>query len=103
MKLPTRIPKRFWVYFWDVDPNRLDPRKKQLFVIQRMLDKGNADCVRWIFQNFPKETIVKTFKTMRDFSPWTGNFWSLALEIPKDEVLCLQEPYLSRRKMLWPY
>lgn len=103
MKLPARIPKRFWVYFWDVDPKKLDPREKPFFVIQRMLDKGNTDCVRWVCQNFPKATIIKTFKTMRDFSPWTGNFWSLVLDVPKNEMLCLREPYLSQRRTLWPY
>ncbi len=103
MKLPTHVPKRLWIYFWDVDVAKLNPSQKPYFVIQRMLDKGNTDCVRWVCRHFPKKTIADTFKTMRDFSPWTGNFWSLVLQIPHEQMRCLQQPYLNQRKALWPF
>lgn len=103
MSLPTRIPKRFQVYFWDVDTARLNPSKKPYFVVQRLLNKGNDEAVRWLFKTFPVETIKKTFSIMRDFDAKTGVFWANFLQLPKADVACLQEPYRSQRKSHWPY
>ena len=101
--MPKKIPKRFWIYFWDVDATKVDPSKKPYFVVQRMLDKGNDKAVRWILRSFPRSLIKKTLLTLRDFNPKTGNFWANFLEIPKNKVLCLQEPYRRERKSHWPY
>lgn len=97
------LPDNFKKYFWDVDTKSLDPAKKPLFVIQRLLDKGDVKSVGWVLCNFDKETMKKAFRTLRDFSPKAGYFWKLFLDIPESEVLCLQKPYLKMRKSHWPY
>ena len=97
------IPKSFYQYFWDVDVNKLDLSKKVNFVVQRLLDKGDENSVRWVRENYSEDTIKKTFVKMRDFNPRIGNFWRLFLSIPQKEVLCLQKPYLQMRKTHWPY
>ena len=101
--MPLTLPSNFYGYFWDVDTKTLNPSKKPLFVIQRLLDKGNAKGVSWVLQNFDQETIKKAFVTLRDFSPKVGYFWKLFLKIPESEVLCLQKPYLAMRQSHWPY
>lgn len=103
MKLPRKVPKQFWPYFWDVDVKKLDPSQKPYFVIQRLLDKGNDKCVRWVRHEFPEDIIKETFTRLYDFSPWIGNFWQLFLKIPKTKMLCLQEHYLQMRRTHWPY
>jgi hypothetical protein len=95
------IPTVFYKYFWDIDAKSLDPSQKPLFVIQRLLDKGNREAVSWVLRNFDKNTIKKTFTTLRGFSPKVGRFWQLYLNLPKNKVLCLQKPYLTRRKNHW--
>ncbi len=97
------VPKHLWNFFWDVDPQTLDPNQKANFVIGRLLEKGNDKAVSWVLHNYPLKTIKHVFSTIRDFSPKTANFWSIYLGIPEDEILCLQEPYRSQRKRLWPY
>lgn len=103
IKMPTKIPKRLWQYFWDVDVKKLNPQEKPYFVINRLLDKGNLEAAQWVKKNFPEKTIQETFKNIRDFKTKIGYFWALFLNISQEDVLCLQEPYLKMRRMHWPY
>ena len=97
------LPVSFSKYFWDVDVKALGFSKRPLFVIQRLLDKGDKESVSWVLRNFDKETIKKAFMTLRDFNPKVGYFWKLFLNIPESEVLCLQRPYQKMRRSHWPY
>lgn len=101
--MPTSLPAKFHTFFWDIDAKSLNPSEKNLFVIQRLLDKGDTESVSWILQNYDRETIKKAFTSLRDFSPKIGRFWQLYLNIPESEVLCLQKPYQTMRKMHWPF
>ena len=102
-KLPTKLPKEFYRFFWDVDAEKVNPGKSPYYVINRLLDKGNLEAARWVLHSFPKETIIETFRKIRDFSPWKGVFWARFLEISREEVRCLDPSYLAIRKQLWPY
>lgn len=97
------LPSQFHKYFWDIDFKSLDPSKKSLFVIQRLLDKGDRESVSWVLKKFDQDSIKKAFTTLRDFSPKIGRFWQLYLNLPQDEVICLQKPYQKMRKSHWPY
>lgn len=97
------IPQNLLHFFWDIDTNKIDLDKKACFIIQRLLDKGDALAVNWVLNNYSTQDITNTFETVRDFSPKIGNFWMLYLNIPKEKMLCLQEPYLKMRKNHWPY
>lgn len=97
------LPDNLKKYFWDVDVTSLDVSKKPLFVIQRLLDKGDSESASWVLRNFDREKIKEAFTTLRDFSPKVGYFWKLFLNIPENEVLCLQKPYLTMRKSHWPF
>ena len=97
------LPDNFKKYFWDVKPEDIDSSRKPFFVIQRLLDKGDWESASWVFKNFDQETIKKTFTTLRDYSPRVAYFWKLFLNIPENEILCLQKPYQKMRKSHWPY
>lgn len=102
-KLPTSLPPSLYSFFWDVDPAKVNPSLNPHYVINRLLDKGNLEAARWVLKSFPKELITETLKTIRDFSPWNGQFWASYLDMSEKEVACLQEPYLTQRRQLWPY
>ncbi len=97
------IPKSLHRFFWDVDVKKLDPEKKPYFVINRLLDKGNVEAVKWVRGNYTNGQIKKTFMRLRDFNPKVATFWALFLKIPKEEVVCLQPSYLKMRRQHWPY
>ena len=101
--LPDSVPEAFKRFFWDIAFEKLSPREKPYYVINSLLDKGDLAAARWVVRTFPKEMIIDTLKTMRDFSPRSGTFWQRYLNIPKEEVLCLQESYLTMRRTHWPF
>ncbi len=99
----TIPPSRFKPFFWDIDFEKLDPAKHQKYVIARLLDKGDFDAWKWVQTSFPKELIINTVKTMRDFSLKSASFWATIYDIPLNELICFQQPYLQTRRQLWPY
>jgi hypothetical protein len=80
-----KIPKHLHKYFWDVDVKKLDPEEKSYFVINRLLDKGNVQAVRWVRKNYSEKLISETFTTMRGFRPKKASFWSVFLKIPQEK------------------
>jgi len=53
---------------------KAQPEKKPYFVINRLLDKGDIEAVRWIKKTYSKKIISDTFKTMRGFRPKIASF-----------------------------
>src|SRR3989344_3420607 len=98
----SKLPKSFEKYFWDVEVSKLDLEKKHSFVIQRLLDKGDDEAVRWVRKNYSEEEVENTLTTFRDFDPKIASFWALFLNIPRERIPCLQIPFLQRHKMHWP-
>ena len=98
-----KLPKFLRQYFWDVDFDELDGQKYSLYVVKRLIDKGNQRAIKWLLENYPKELIKQILVTQRGLSPKTANFWALVLGVDKRKVVCLQKPYLNMRQQLWPY
>ena len=69
------IPKVFQKYFWDTNPARIDFKKHQSYIIERLLEYGDTQAYRWLIKNFPKTQLKKFAKTSRQLSPKTKNFW----------------------------
>jgi len=40
--------------FWDVDPKTIDPEKHSRYIIERILDLGEPEEVRWLFHQYPQ-------------------------------------------------
>ncbi|MFZ5366184.1 MAG: DUF6922 domain-containing protein [Patescibacteria group bacterium] len=99
----TSLPKSLHRYFWDVDAPQLNLQRHPQYVIQRLLEMGDAHAVRWVRRNFSEEQIKETVKKRRGLSPKTAGFWASFLKIPSKEVVCLQKPYLVQHRIHWPY
>ena len=97
------LPKFLSHYFWDIETAGFNPQKRPQYVIQRLLEMGNDQAVRWVRKNFTEEQIKETIRKRRGFSPKTVQFWASFLNIPQKEVRCLQKPYLEQHKIHWPY
>ena len=101
--VPDHLPLSLYKFFWDVDASKVNPVKSAQYVINRLLDKGDLEAVRWILHTYPRESIKETLKHRLDFSPKTAVFWSRYLSVPREEVKCMQEPYYSLRRQHWQY
>lgn len=100
---PDHLPSSLHQFFWDVDASKVNPIKSAHYVINRLLDKGDLEAVQWVLHNYLRSSIVETLKNRLDFSPKTAVFWSRYLNIPREEVKCMQEPYYSLRRQHWQY
>ena len=98
-----KLPKSLYKFFWDVDVTKLDLDDKRYFVIQRLLDKGNLEAVRWVRKNYSNQDITAAFYQLRDFRTKIGRFWTLFLNLDQSKVICIQPHYLKMRKSHWPF
>jgi len=71
----SKIPLRFKKYFWDTDIEKIDLKKHQKYVIERLLELGNPQAYRWLINNFQKDEINRVVAKSRQLSQKTRNFW----------------------------
>ena len=66
--------------FWDVDPKTIDPKKHARYIIERILEFGEAGEVRWLFRRYPARMIRERIKNSRGvLHEKTKALWSLVL------------------------
>ena len=67
--------------FWDVDPSTIDPEKNAKYVIERILEFGTNDEVRWMWSYYPHDSIKDRVKNSRGvLREKTKALWSLLLQ-----------------------
>lgn len=97
------FPRFLKKYFWDVDFKEIDKTKNSRFVIERILEYGEKEAVRWLFKNYSLNQIKEVVSKTRSLSSRSLFFWVLLLNLNKRRVKCLKKSYLERRKIFWPY
>ncbi len=65
--------------FWDVDPKTIDPEKNAVYVIERILDFGNDEEVRWMWNYYDHALLKQVVHTSRVLFPATRSLWTLLL------------------------
>lgn len=63
--------------FWDTDPTKLDVQKHAKYIIERIMDFGNDDEVRWMKQQYPKQLLAKVCRTSKQLHTSSRNLWTL--------------------------
>ncbi len=67
--------------FWDVDPKNIDLEKNARYVIERVLDFGRGEEVRWMFKQYPRERIAEVLRLPRSqVDPKSRALWDLILQ-----------------------
>ena len=79
---------------WDVDRSKLDINLHKTFIIERVLRYGLPEDVRWLLKTYSEEDLVKTIKSSKNIDRKTANYWTLHLNIKKEDVLCLNRPLI---------
>lgn len=72
------LPAQAAQYFWGDDLNDLDLEKHQSYIVQTLLEKGNAESIRWLFMHVGREQIREMLPHLK-LSPKSSNFWRLYL------------------------
>lgn len=65
--------------FWDTNPDKIDPNKNAQYVIERILDFGNDEEVRWVWKFYQKDLLKKVVDNSRSLRKETKNLWNLLL------------------------
>jgi hypothetical protein len=68
-------------YFWDVDVKEIDFGKHARFVIERILNFGNEESVRWLRKRYSDNEIKEVVLKSRNLNKKARNFWNIIFQI----------------------
>ena len=84
--------------FWDTPLSSIGARLHQDFVIERLLQYGGSEGIRWLLENIGDGVVRHVVMNSRNLSRMTATFWSAYFDLPAGNVRCLSEPTLFPRK-----
>lgn len=65
--------------FWDVDPKTINEKKHARYIIERILDFGTDQEVRWMFRHYSRRLIRDTLRGSRVVHDKSKSLWQLIL------------------------
>ncbi len=66
--------------FWDTNPDKIDFKKNAAYVIERIMDFGRDDEVRWLWNFYDKTLMKNVLEKSRSLRPETKALWTLLLK-----------------------
>ncbi len=75
------IPEFLSQYFWDVEVKVLDSERQSVFIIERILEKGDDRAVKWLKTSYTSEEIKSVAMKSRRLSPKSQNYWGIIYKI----------------------
>lgn len=66
--------------FWDANPDNIDLNKNAQYVIERIMDFGRDDEVKWLWNHYDKALLRKIVSTSRSLHPQSKALWTLLLQ-----------------------
>ena len=71
------VPSRLHRLFWDTDPESLDLSRHATAIIERVLEMGDLQDVRWLQRRYAGTTITQVLTLSKGLSPRSRVFWNL--------------------------
>lgn len=102
MATAKKLPQFLKPFFWESYFDKLTLKNDSPYIAARIMDRGSEKTWEWMFENIPLDIIKNTLKNYRDFSLLSANYWSIVLNIPREQIKCFQEPWITMRKRHWP-
>ena len=65
--------------FWDTNPRKIDLKKNAQYIIERVLDFGRDNEVRWLWKTYRRPLLKKVVVKSRCLRPETKNLWTILL------------------------
>ena len=90
----AKLPPFLQPFFWDTDFSVLRLPEHEFYLIERLLEYGNDEAIRWLCRTVPQERIALVVRQTRAISRNTANFWGLMLDIPREQMRCFSTPCL---------
>jgi hypothetical protein len=74
-KETTVVPERFRPLFWDTNLSKIHIKRNARYIIERVLEFGNMDAVKWLQKVYPIQTIIDVLNMNRIITEKSRNFW----------------------------
>lgn len=99
MELPVQLQR----LFWDTDGQAIDPQKHRAFVLDRVLEYGGIDAVRWAEHYYGLNQLAEYFQErgQRVLSAKTRAYWRAVFTIT--QTPCTSTSSRPTNNPLWPY
>lgn len=96
-----RLPSSLLPALQEYDGRALDLEGDALLIIERALEYGDSDALRWLFERYGETRIreIVADRGARHLSPRAFGFWRIVLEV--DDVKA--HPWSSVARETWPY
>ena len=75
-------------FFWDVRLEDLNTCDNYVFIIERLLNEGDEDALRWLFLTYDGRRIRDAVLTARNLSTKTARCWSNYFDLKEEEMRC---------------
>lgn len=63
---------------WDVDPGSVDPERHSDYLIERVMQRGGFEAMRWLRARYPRETLAEFLRRRGDrLAPRERAYWAL--------------------------
>ncbi len=98
-----KLPGFLKEYFWDVDFDKIDPNKSNIYIAEKLLEYGDMRSVKWLLKTYGQNLIKKVIMTRSNVSPKTANFWGDMLNVPKSQIPSLRNCFSNPLPSIWDY
>lgn len=76
-KEAVSIPGSLRSLFWDTRTENIHIRKNARYIIERVLEMGGIEALRWLQRVYPFRTIIDVLETSRVLTGKSRNFWRI--------------------------
>ncbi|MEQ1897762.1 MAG: hypothetical protein ABL971_10300 [Vicinamibacterales bacterium] len=86
-----QVPSHLRLLFWDTDITTWDPAAYPVYVIERVLERGDTAAVEWMREAFTAEQVVATLRSARNLTPRSANYWALRYGVRRADVAAFRD------------
>ena len=83
------LPENIGKFFWEYKGIEIDEKENWFFVIERLLEYGDIESIRWMLTNYDQKQLTEVVKTSRKISKKTASIWQNYYDLPKEEISCM--------------
>ncbi len=83
------MPNKIRKFFWEYGEIEIEVQKNWFFIIERLLEYGDPEAVKWTFEYFEPNKLIEVVKASRNLSRKTASMWQNYFNLPKEDIKCM--------------
>jgi hypothetical protein len=89
----NKLPEFMRPLIWDTNFDKLDFRQYWFWVIERLLQYGRDDSIRWVLKTYSEDEIKEVVMKSRQLKKKVVTFWCSYYNLNREETKCFSNPY----------